>query len=123
MLRRPPRSTRTDTLFPYPTLFRSNVAHYAVRGSVDYVAPVGDEDFRLNGWAHYVGPSRLGIGPILREGQGAYLDTGLAMRTGNTRRGLPLTPPHTLDSRGNSFALRPPFVAGSAGLLPPPRPR
>src|SRR3546814_12101199 len=24
MLRRPPRSTRTDTLFPYTTLFRSN---------------------------------------------------------------------------------------------------
>src|SRR3546814_20010363 len=24
MIRRPPRSTRTDTLFPYPTLFRSN---------------------------------------------------------------------------------------------------
>src|SRR3546814_19102543 len=27
MIRRPPRSTRTDTLFPYPTLFRS-VYHY-----------------------------------------------------------------------------------------------
>src|SRR3546814_19320055 len=26
MLRRPPRSTRTDTLFPYTTLFRSTVA-------------------------------------------------------------------------------------------------
>src|SRR3546814_14077969 len=26
MLRRPPRSTRTDTLFPYTTLFRSNAA-------------------------------------------------------------------------------------------------
>src|SRR3546814_2509273 len=26
MLRRPPRSTRTDTLFPYTTLFRSPVA-------------------------------------------------------------------------------------------------
>src|SRR3546814_13210689 len=25
MLRRPPRSTRTDTLFPYPTLFRSQL--------------------------------------------------------------------------------------------------
>src|SRR3546814_10958714 len=25
MIRRPPRSTRTDTLFPYTTLFRSNV--------------------------------------------------------------------------------------------------
>src|SRR3546814_19263469 len=30
MLRRPPRSTRTDTLFPYPTLFRSRT----VRGCV-----------------------------------------------------------------------------------------
>src|SRR3546814_4629629 len=26
MIRRPPRSTRTDTLFPYTTLFRSNRA-------------------------------------------------------------------------------------------------
>src|SRR3546814_12650679 len=25
MIRRPPRSTRTDTLLPYPTLFRSDV--------------------------------------------------------------------------------------------------
>src|SRR3546814_18643507 len=27
MIRRPPRSTRTDTLFPYTTLFRSGAAH------------------------------------------------------------------------------------------------
>src|SRR3546814_3337483 len=27
MIRRPPRSTRTDTLFPYTTLFRSAVDH------------------------------------------------------------------------------------------------
>src|SRR3546814_1291694 len=26
MIRRPPRSTRTDTLFPYTTLFRSNAS-------------------------------------------------------------------------------------------------
>src|SRR3546814_3565428 len=36
MLRRPPRSTRTDTLFPYTTLFRSTVStsfwsHHASR--------------------------------------------------------------------------------------------
>src|SRR3546814_13801034 len=34
MIRRPPRSTRTDTLFPYTTLFRSYIAvlvHLAVR--------------------------------------------------------------------------------------------
>src|SRR3546814_8418109 len=27
MIRRPPRSTRTDTLFPYTTLFRSGVTY------------------------------------------------------------------------------------------------
>src|SRR3546814_6321985 len=31
MIRRPPRSTRTDTLFPYTTLFRSGVDDVAVR--------------------------------------------------------------------------------------------
>src|SRR3546814_8253809 len=29
MIRRPPRSTRTDTLFPYTTLFRSSAADAA----------------------------------------------------------------------------------------------
>src|SRR3546814_12318915 len=32
MIRRPPRSTRTDTLFPYTTLFRSAVRAAALRG-------------------------------------------------------------------------------------------
>src|SRR3546814_9238738 len=31
MIRRPPRSTRTDTLFPYTTLFRSDREQYAKR--------------------------------------------------------------------------------------------
>src|SRR3546814_8537822 len=31
MIRRPPRSTRTDTLFPYTTLFRSGVAKEVLR--------------------------------------------------------------------------------------------
>src|SRR3546814_2867899 len=29
MIRRPPRSTRTDTLFPYTTLFRSAIVEYS----------------------------------------------------------------------------------------------
>src|SRR3546814_14025598 len=33
MIRRPPRSTRTDTLFPYTTLFRS-IAHLLAGGLV-----------------------------------------------------------------------------------------
>src|SRR3546814_13424318 len=34
MIRRPPRATRTDTLFPYTTLFRSSFlicSHHAIR--------------------------------------------------------------------------------------------
>src|SRR3546814_17131203 len=34
MIRRPPRSTRTDTLFPYPTLFRSPHAEERAIASV-----------------------------------------------------------------------------------------
>src|SRR3546814_7847433 len=36
MIRRPPRSTRTDTLFPYTTLFRSA----PVRGCITFAATV-----------------------------------------------------------------------------------
>src|SRR3546814_19869597 len=36
MIRRPPRSTRTDTLFPYTTLFRSGVdLHARTHGRAD----------------------------------------------------------------------------------------
>src|SRR3546814_2943690 len=53
MIRRPPRSTRTDTLFPYTTLFRSsggfetgNAALIAAKNSIlraqSYTGHVGD---------------------------------------------------------------------------------
>src|SRR3546814_1935829 len=35
MIRRPPRSTRTDTLFPYTTLFRSPDAFEVVLSAID----------------------------------------------------------------------------------------
>src|SRR3546814_15062807 len=34
MIRRPPRSTRTDTLFPYPTLFRTMASYFAFAHSI-----------------------------------------------------------------------------------------
>src|SRR3546814_5469804 len=42
MIRRPPRSTRTDTLFPYTTLFRSQAAGVArwSGGILDFVNDV-----------------------------------------------------------------------------------
>ncbi|MDK2760557.1 MAG: TonB-dependent receptor [Sphingopyxis sp.] len=100
-----------------------NVASQAVRGSINYATMIGDQDFRLNGWANYIGPSRLGIGPVLGESQGDYVDTGLAMRLGNSRRGLSLTLTNLFDSRGNRFSLGTPFVEGNAGYMTPLRPR
>lgn len=100
-----------------------NVASHAVRGAVHYVAPVGDEELRVGGWANYVGPSRLGIGPVLGEGQGDYVDTGLAMRFGNARRGLSLTLTNLFDARGNRFSLGTPFVEDGPGYATPLRPR
>src|SRR3546814_11714015 len=49
MIRRPPRSTRTDTLFPYTTLFRSKgdlrfdqFGRQGRRGNIDLNLAVGD---------------------------------------------------------------------------------
>src|SRR3546814_13890606 len=42
MIRRPPRSTRTDTLFPYTTLFRSFVARTDRMGIARQIADLRD---------------------------------------------------------------------------------
>src|SRR3546814_11209587 len=61
MIRRPPRSTRTDTLFPYTTLFRSLIEAPAALNA----ALAHDED--IAAMAHLVAPARdvlyLGRGP------------------------------------------------------------
>src|SRR3546814_19449472 len=44
MIRRPPRSTRTDTLFPYTTLFRSHCRHR--RGAIG-LCDVGPDAHRI----------------------------------------------------------------------------
>src|SRR3546814_6932231 len=42
MFRRPPRSTRPDTLFPYPTLFRSSGRAGGTRGPSAGAGPLPD---------------------------------------------------------------------------------
>src|SRR3546814_109572 len=69
MIRRPPRSTRTDTLFPYTTLFRSDVQpleRRAVRGADDHVGRDRAEQFvdRREPFAERVG---VGFGDIDRD--------------------------------------------------------
>src|SRR3546814_5964073 len=41
MIRRPPRSTRTDTLFPYTTLFRSQAGNALGEEAAHVARPVG----------------------------------------------------------------------------------
>src|SRR3546814_15866836 len=73
MIRRPPRSTRTDTLFPYTTLFRSGYDHAAdigVGGASAATAPCqrdgGGHPVGIGGRAPHqgrVGPSAAGLSP------------------------------------------------------------
>src|SRR3546814_11890179 len=50
MIRRPPRSTRTDTLFPYTTLFRSHVhLHLVDAGDADFHRVFGGGDIAFIG--------------------------------------------------------------------------
>src|SRR3546814_2569944 len=55
MIRRPPRSTRTDTLFPYTTLFRSE--HFS--GSATRIA----EDIRRRVWQQLRITVSAGVAP------------------------------------------------------------
>src|SRR3546814_3215477 len=60
MIRRPPRSTRTDTLFPYPTLFRSPPAQPQCRDPC--VAVLDHPDRALMAAAPARSPTRPPIG-------------------------------------------------------------
>src|SRR3546814_16715726 len=55
MIRRPPRSTRTDTLFPYTTLFRSRFAAMAdlARPSVLRTGPRSICSTRMADWQRF----------------------------------------------------------------------
>src|SRR3546814_11819685 len=67
MIRRPPRSTRTDTLFPYTTLFRSKI----LEGKAESVTVTPDNLAEFSGVQKY----RHGMGD--REDQVGAV-TGLA---------------------------------------------
>src|SRR3546814_9233326 len=81
MIRRPPRSTRTDTLFPYTTLFRSVEQHLADAGRIAQPAvgeAFGDLDHQLD--AAVVGARRQQFADALdqlAEHEGNGLDVKL----------------------------------------------
>src|SRR3546814_4574658 len=70
MIRRPPRSTRTDTLFPYTTLFRSS-NRYIWRGAA---STRSFAEFDLLSFMHAAGL------PVPRPLAAAYWRQGLSYR-------------------------------------------
>src|SRR3546814_20287092 len=76
MIRRPPRSTRTDTLFPYTTLFRSDDRQIAVAQFqvTTFIVEFGDAE-----------PVENGVRLLLCEDR----DAGIALLLCATEVGMP----------------------------------
>src|SRR3546814_15809117 len=74
MIRRPPRSTRTDPLFPDTTLFRSGAAG-AARPDADILAAVGLRSQRHHRFLPVVGVGGVDIGEV--GAAGGRLHAGL----------------------------------------------
>src|SRR3546814_15580618 len=69
MIRRPPRSTRTDTLFPYTTLFRSSRSYLLLA--------LNDRDRTIEGWK--LGQGSDWIDQMLYGGMLACAERGYRM--------------------------------------------
>src|SRR3546814_11039543 len=87
MIRRPPRSTRTDTLFPYTTLFRSAVGvavHFALvdqallRGVHEFDRILDREDVAVLGLVDVVDHRRQ-RGRLARAGRAGHQDQALRL--------------------------------------------
>src|SRR6056297_4299879 len=68
MIRRPPISTRTDTLFPYTTLFRSDAAGFEIVWAAEHHAlemTIAPNPFQiLTWWGEHAPNIRLGVGVV-----------------------------------------------------------
>src|SRR3546814_4403063 len=70
MIRRPPRSTRTDTLFPYTTLFRSALN----KGyKIEWREAYGGQLFKMNATLSSVGSGIADIGWVFSQLEAAKM--------------------------------------------------
>src|SRR3546814_6341829 len=110
MIRRPPRSTRTDTLFPYTTLFRSDLG-YLADGEIVITGRTKDLII-VNG--RNILPQDL---EWTAEGEVAALRSGdvaaFSVHDDNGERVVVL-----FECRSNDPQLREPIGAEIAGVLP-----
>ncbi|MFC0589699.1 TonB-dependent receptor [Novosphingobium aquiterrae] len=110
-----------DVLVPslIPITEVPNVAKVAARIGVDYRRKLGSAiELHGQGWARYVGQSRLGVGPELGDLQGDYLETGATIRLGTDAQGATLSITNIPDVAGNRFALGTPFAIGRNQVTP-----
>src|SRR3546814_20708618 len=70
MIRRPPRSTRTDTLFPYTTLFRSGTAGHVTMAVAYFI--LGMTGGKTRSDVLYAGAGPM-LGSVLGIGLGAFV--------------------------------------------------
>src|SRR3546814_15477745 len=99
MIRRPPRSTRTDTLFPYTTLFRS--AHIALLGYAD-----GERRY-------IIAPRGLEVGATLLSGMDAPIRAGNTLPIRNIPVGSTIHCIEMLPGKGAQIARS----AGASAVL------
>ncbi len=96
-----------------------NIARVTARAGAVYRRQLtGTKDIRIDGWVRYVGSSRLGVGPLLGQSQGSYLDSGVTGRLGFGALGLTVGITNLADVRGNRFALGTPFTTGRDQVTP-----
>src|SRR3546814_3293808 len=65
MIRRPPRSTRTDTLFPYTTLFRSRRSRPVRKSGMGMSSAGGGHDFDSDDFGSYRPLSDINVTPLV----------------------------------------------------------
>src|SRR3546814_17435786 len=90
MIRRPPRSTRTDTLFPYTTLFRSLGRNQALRAQARAPPLFGLAPGGVCRAVSVAGPavrSYRTLSPLPRRSDGGLLSVALSL--GSPPQGVP----------------------------------
>ena len=96
-----------------------NIARITARAGAVYTQQLaGTKDIKIDGWVRYVGSSRLGVGPVLGQSQGSYLDSGVTARLGLGALGVTAGITNLADIRGNRFALGTPFTTGRDQVTP-----
>jgi outer membrane receptor protein involved in Fe transport len=100
-----------------------NVARVNARVGAEYRASLASVDFHFWSAGRYVGRSRLGVGSILGETQGGWLDVSLGARAETGRHAFALFLDNLLDQAGNRFALGSPYQLRDQRQITPLRPR